>query len=77
MRTYLVTGLLVFAVSPALAAEFYVALEPGTKYCKIVDTKPDGKTMIMIGASSYATKAEAKAARAATTEEECPHKSGK
>jgi hypothetical protein len=74
MRMYLVAGLLVFAVSPALAAEFYVAQEPATKKCKIVDTKPDGKTMIMIGTSSYATKDEAKAARLKTTAEECPHK---
>lgn len=75
MRTYLVVaGLLTFVVSPALAKEFYVAQDPTTKKCGIVDTKPDGKTKIMIGTSSYATKEEAKAARGKTTAEECPHK---
>jgi hypothetical protein len=75
MKTYLVVaGLLTFVVSPALAGEFYVAQDPATKKCDIVKTKPDGKTMIMIGTSSYATKEEAKAARSKTTAEECPHK---
>lgn len=75
MRTYLVVaGLLTLVVSPAFAEEFYVAQDPATKKCKIVSTKPDGKTMIMIGTSPYATKEEAKAARSKTTAEECPHK---
>jgi hypothetical protein len=76
MKTYLVVaGLLTFVVSPALAAtEFYVAQDPATKKCEIVKTKPDGKTKIMIGTTSYATKEEAKAARSKTTAEECPHK---
>lgn len=73
MRTYLAASLLVFAVSPALA-EFYVAQDPVTKNCGIVETKPDGKTKIMIGTSSYATKDEAKAVRREATDE-C-HKPG-
>jgi len=51
-----------------------VAQDPATKKCKIVHEKPDGKTMIMIGTSSFATKDEAKAARLKTTADECPHK---
>jgi hypothetical protein len=75
MKTYLVVaGLLTLAVSPAFATEFYVAQDPDTKKCKIVDEKPDGSTMIMIGTSSYATEEEAKVARSKTTAEECPHK---
>ena len=40
----------------------------------IVKEKPDGQTKIIIGTTSYATKEEAKSARAETTTEECPHK---
>jgi hypothetical protein len=36
-----------------------VAQDQTTKQCKIVDPKPDGKTMVMVGTSSYETKAEA------------------
>jgi hypothetical protein len=72
MKTYLiVAGVLTLVVSPALAKEFYVAQDPASKKCKIVDEKPDGTTMIMIGTSSYATEEEAKSK---TTAEECPHK---
>jgi hypothetical protein len=54
--------------SPALA-EFYVTQDPVTKNCDIVETKPDGKAKIMVGASSYATKDEAKAARRKASDE--------
>jgi hypothetical protein len=75
MKAYLVIiGVLTFVVSPALAKEFWVAQDPDTKKCEIVNEKPDGTTKIMIGTSSYATKEEAKAARGKTTAEECPHK---
>jgi hypothetical protein len=59
MQRYLIaTCLLVFTSSPALATEYYVAQDPATKLCKIVETKPDGKTMVMVG-TSYPTRAEA------------------
>ena len=75
MKAYLVVvGLLTFVVGPALAKEFWVAQDPATKNCKIVNEKPDGQTKIMIGTSSYATREEAKTARANTTAEDCPHK---
>jgi hypothetical protein len=75
MKTILtVAGVLTFFVSPVLAKEFYVVQDPITKKCDIVKTKPDGKTSIMIGTTSYATKEEAKEARGKTTPEECPHK---
>ena len=32
-------GLLVFIVSPALAAEYYVVQDPTAKQCKIVELK--------------------------------------
>ena len=46
-----------------LAAEFWVSQDPQTKDCKIDETMPDGKTHVMIGATSYPTKDEAKAAK--------------
>jgi hypothetical protein len=63
MQKCLIASLLVFIVSPVLAAEYYVAHKKET--CKVVHKKPDGKTMVMIGTSSYATMDEAKAAKKA------------
>ena len=77
MKPYLVVaGLLSLIASPAFAGEFYVAKDQTTEKCEIVEIKPDGKTMIMIGSSSYATEDEARAARSKATVEECPHKPG-
>jgi hypothetical protein len=56
---------LVASVSPVLAAEFWVSQDPQAKSCKIVETMPDGKTQVMIGATSYPTKVAAKAAKKA------------
>jgi hypothetical protein len=76
MQKFVVAAaLLSLFVTPAAAAEFYVAQDPATKKCKIVEEKPDGKTMVMIGAGAYATKDEAKAARRAAAE--CPKKEKK
>ena len=75
MKGYIVlVGLLTFVVSSAFAEEFWVAQDPATKKCGIVNQKPDGATKIMIGTTSYATKEEAMAARLKSTAEECPHK---
>ena len=69
MQKYVViAAILTTFVTPALAAEFYLAQDPSTKKCKIVEAKPDGQTMVMIGAEPYATKGEAKAARKASAE---------
>ena len=55
--------IIVATATPVLAAEFWVSQDPETKDCKIVETMPDGNTKVMIGATSYPTKDEAKAAR--------------
>jgi hypothetical protein len=60
--------LLIFATNAVLAAEFYVGQDPSTKKCKIVKTKPDGKTLAMVGTSSYGTRDEAKTARKSAAE---------
>jgi hypothetical protein len=64
-RVVFVTSLMVlFATSsPVLAAEFWLSQDPTTKACKIVEQMPDGKTKVMVGATSYPTKDEARAAK--------------
>ena len=54
-KLLIVAATLTTFVTPALAAEFYVAQDPETKKCKIVTEKPDGRTLIMIGTTSYPT----------------------
>jgi hypothetical protein len=66
-----VAAALVIVATPVLAAEYYVAQDPTTKKCNIVKEKPDGKTLTMIGTTSYPTKDEAKTARKAAAE--CPN----
>ena len=57
------------------AAEYWVSQDPTTKKCKIDETMPDGKTRVMVGATSYKTEEEAKAARkAAITAGQCVQK---
>lgn len=68
-KRLIAASLLVLVASPALAAEYYLAQDPTTKQCRVVDVKPDGKTMVMVGTSSYATKAEA--FMAATKADDC------
>jgi hypothetical protein len=54
---------IIIATTTPVLAEFWVSQNPENKHCKIVETMPDGKTHVMIGATSYPTKDEAKAAR--------------
>ena len=44
-------------VSPALA-DFYIVRGPDKK-CKVVETRPSDKTVVVIGNKAYVTKAEA------------------
>jgi hypothetical protein len=69
-RVFAVSCLLTLfgAATPVVAAEFWVSQNPQTKNCKIVATMPDGKTTVMIGATSYPTKTDAKAARKVAVE---------
>jgi hypothetical protein len=62
MKKYLIAGLLVAGfVTPAFAAEYYVAQNQSTHKCSVVPKRPDGKTLTMIGTQGFKTKAEAKA----------------
>ena len=63
LRVIVTSMTIIATATPVLAAEFWVSQDPATKHCKIVETMPDGKTAVMIGATSYPTKDDAKAAR--------------
>jgi hypothetical protein len=70
MRKYLIAAALTAVfVTPALAADYYVALRlgGGAAACEIMTTPPDAKTHKMMG--KYDSEAAAKAAMA--TMKEC------
>ena len=65
MRKLIAAGIAVIALSMpayAAAAKFYVAQDATSKKCSVVDKKPDGKAMMMIGKKSFATQVLADAA---------------
>jgi hypothetical protein len=62
-KPYVIAALLVAGlVTPALAAEYYVAQNNSTHKCSIVSQKPDGKTLTMLGTQGFRTKSEAESA---------------
>jgi len=69
MKKYLVAAALIVAfATPALAADYYVALKVGGGGCEVMNTEPtDAKTHKMMG--KYSSEAAAKAAMA--TMKEC------
>jgi len=69
MKKYLVAAALIVAfATPALAADYYVALKVGGGGCEVMTTEPtDAKTHKMMG--KYSSEAAAKAAMA--TMKEC------
>ena len=59
-RKYVVAAAMIVAfAAPAFAAEFYVAQNAADKTCSVVEAKPDGKTAMMVGKTSYKSKDEA------------------
>lgn len=51
-------ALLIGATAPAFAAEYYIVRGPDKK-CKVVETKPADKTVVVIGDKAYVTREEA------------------
>ena len=45
--------------STALAAEYYIVQEKGTKKCKVVDARPSETTWVQIGPLAFKTRDEA------------------
>ena len=69
MKKYLIAGLLVAGfVTPAFAAEFYVAQDATSHKCSVMSKKPDGKTMMMMGTEGFKTKSAAETAMKGMTE---------
>ena len=69
MKKYVLAGLLIAGfVTPAFAAEYYVAQNNSTHKCSIVSRKPDGKSLIMLGAEGFKTKSAAESALKEMTE---------
>jgi hypothetical protein len=55
-------------ITPAAANEYWLGQKPSNKRCKVLDVKPDGKTWVMLGTSSYPTLKEATAAKRAAAD---------
>ena len=58
MKYVLPLALIVGIATPALAAEYFVVRGPDKK-CKIVETRPTDKTVVVIGDKAYVTREEA------------------
>jgi hypothetical protein len=63
LRGFVASLAMVVATTVPAFAAFWVSQNPEDKHCTIIETMPDGKTQVMIGATSYPTKDEAKAAK--------------
>jgi hypothetical protein len=58
---YVLPVALIFAIStPALAAEYFVVRGPD-KQCKVVETRPTDKTIVVVGDRAYVSRQEAEA----------------
>ena len=58
MRKYAIAAAFSLALAtPALAAQYYVALDSSTKQCQVVAQKPDGTSMKMVGSGAYKSEA--------------------
>jgi hypothetical protein len=69
MKKYAIAAAFVVALAtPALAAQYYVALDTSTKQCHVMAQKPDGTTMKMVGSGAYKSEAEAEQAIQSLTE---------
>ena len=58
MRKLIVLTSLFAMASPALAAEFYI-VRGSDKKCRIVETRPADKTIVVIGDKAFVSREEA------------------
>ncbi len=73
MLKYVVVAIMLTAfATPALAEDWYVVQDPTTKKCDKSKKKPDGQSLVMVGAGPYATEDEAKAAMQSAAECKTP-----
>lgn len=63
MQKYAIAAVLIAALAtPALAAQYYVALDTSTKQCHVMAQRPDGTAMKQVGSGAYKSQAEAQQA---------------
>lgn len=77
-RYALAPALMLALATPALAAEFYVALDTSTNKCRVVTERPDDRPTLlkddnspslkMVGSGAYKSEAEAQKAMQAITD---------
>lgn len=58
-RIVLALTALVVVSGPALAAEFFIVRDPATKQCRIVESRPTDKTVVVVGDKAFVTREEA------------------
>jgi hypothetical protein len=59
MLKYLIAAsIVVGSAAPVLAAEYFVVRGPDKK-CKVVETRPTDKTVVVVGDKAYVTREEA------------------
>ena len=58
IKYVLPVAILIGATAPAFAAEYYVVRGPDKK-CKVVETRPTDKTVVVVGDKAYVTREEA------------------
>ena len=71
MRIVIAAGLLAAVATPSLAAEFFIVQDARTKRCQIVDVRPSGPDMIVVGPTGQVFATRDEATRAMTTVEVC------
>jgi predicted S18 family serine protease len=58
MKYILPLALVLSVATPAFAAEYYVVRGPDKK-CKVVESRPTDKTMVVVGNKAFVTREEA------------------
>jgi hypothetical protein len=61
LKYVIAIGVAVSVAAPALAASEYYVVRGPDKKCKVVETKPTDKTVLVIGDKAYVTREEAEA----------------
>ena len=59
LRYVLPLAVLAATAVPALSAEYFVVRDPSTKTCKVVETRPTDKTIVVMGDKAFVTREEA------------------
>jgi hypothetical protein len=66
--TLLAASAVLLLSAPSFAAtSYYLAHKPNSTACQIMQTKPDGKTMMMVGKSAFKSSAAAQTAMKSAT----------